>query len=202
MLLVGIAATWIYFNQDKVINWFVNSVNEQLATPVQAKTIELTFLDDFPNISIVCKDVRVEDSFEAKNDLLTAQSISFQLNLSDLWRGNYRIKGLTIKQANGNFIVDKQGRNNYTIFKETNSNTSSAFSLENIVLKSIETWSRLKNLRLNRSYSILLFSPFAQIFELDLIIMAKKAYSIKFSEDLALVNLEKINPRRSRVMIG
>jgi len=67
-----------------------------------------------------------------------------------------------------------------------------------IVLKSIETWSRLKNLRLNRSYSILLFSPFAQIFELDLIIMAKKAYSIKFSEDLAVVNLEKINPRRSR----
>jgi len=56
----------------------------------------------------------------------------------------------------------------------------------------------LKNLRLNRSYSILLLSPFAQIFELDLIIMAKKAYSIKFSEDLAVVNLEKINPRRSR----
>ncbi len=138
LLLVGIAATWIYFNQDKVINWFVNSVNEQLATPVQAKTIELTFLDDFPNISIVCRDVRIEDSFEAKNDLLTAQSISFQLNLSDLWRGNYRIKGLTIKHANGNFIVDKRGRNNYTIFKENTGNASSAFSLENIVLKSIE----------------------------------------------------------------
>jgi len=56
----------------------------------------------------------------------------------------------------------------------------------------------LKNLRLNRSYSILLFSPFAQIFELDLIIMAKKAYSIKFSEDLAVVNFEKINTRWSR----
>ena len=38
-------------------------------------------------------------------------------------------------------------------------------------------------------------SPFAQIFELDLIIMAKKAYSIKFSEDLAVVNFEKINTR-------
>jgi hypothetical protein len=138
VLLISIAATWVYFNQDKVINWFVNSVNEKLATPVQAKSIELTFLDDFPNISIVCRDVRVEDSFEAKNDLLTAQSISFQLNLSDLWRGNYRIKGLTIKNANGNFLVDKRGRNNYTIFKESNSNTSSAFSLENIVLKSIE----------------------------------------------------------------
>ncbi len=138
VLLISIVATWIYFNQDKVINWFVNAINEQLATPVQAKTIELTFLDDFPNISIICRDVRVEDSFEAKNDLLTAQSISFQLNLSDLWRGNYRIKGLTIKNANGNFLVDKRGRNNYTIFKESNSNTSSAFSLENIVLKSIE----------------------------------------------------------------
>ena len=132
-----VVSIWLY--QDKIINHFVREANKSLNTPIDVKKIYISVWADFPTISIFLKDVYVEDSHPGKYPLLEAASVSFSLNIMDLMRGNYNIRGLQLTDARINLRINDNGVGNYDIIKkkEDSSSSSLSFDVKNVRLKEV-----------------------------------------------------------------
>lgn len=130
----------VFLFKDKIINQFIVEANKSLNTPVKIGKMDVSLFEQFPQLSIVFTDVYVEDSHPGKYPLLTAEVISFQLNPVEVWKGRYTIRGLKIRGSETNLKVDADGKNNYTILKETKEDKKStpgtvSFELHNVSLK-------------------------------------------------------------------
>jgi hypothetical protein len=126
----------VFLYKDRIINQFIKEANKQLNTPISIKKIDVSVLQQFPQLSIVFHDVYVEDSHPGQYPLLTAKKISFQLNPLEVWGGNYTVKGMEIHDSETNLKINKEGVNNYTIIKKHkgpgNHAGTIAFALSNV----------------------------------------------------------------------
>ncbi|WP_079687467.1 AsmA family protein [Ohtaekwangia koreensis] len=130
----------VFLFKDKIINQFVQEVNKSLNTPVTIGKMDVSWFEKFPQLSIVFTDVYVEDSQPGKYPLLTANTISFQLNPIEVWKGKYTIRGLQIRDSETSLKIDAHGNNNYTILKENKdkkqaSSGTVSFELKNVSLQ-------------------------------------------------------------------
>ncbi|MBL7857325.1 MAG: hypothetical protein JNM57_06520 [Cyclobacteriaceae bacterium] len=130
----------VFLFKDKIINQFVKQANERLNTPVQIGKISVSIIEKFPQLSIVFHDVYVEDSHTGQYPLMTAKIVSFQISPIEVWKGVYTIRGLQIRDSETNLKIDANGKNNYTILKESGEKKSSAageisFELKNVSLQ-------------------------------------------------------------------
>jgi len=123
--------------KDRIINQFIREANKNLNTPIKIGKMDVSVWKNFPMLSIVMKDVYVEDSHPGMYPLLTAAEASFEMNLIDAWKGDYVVQGLQLADSETNLKVDAQGKNNYTIAKQNASATASSvsFAIHNVVLK-------------------------------------------------------------------
>jgi hypothetical protein len=129
VLFVSLVAS-VFLFKDKIIRQFVREANKHLNTPIKVASIEVTILDHFPRLSIVMRDVYVEDSHPGDYPLLTAKEIAFQLNPLEVYRGEYNIKGLSLRESEATLKINAEGKNNYTILKEDGgTQTGSAIKL-------------------------------------------------------------------------
>lgn len=126
----------VYLFKDQIIKEFIREANKSLNTPVKIGKTEVSVFHDFPNISIVFTDVYIEDSHPGQYPLLTASSISFQLNALDVWQGNYQVRGLKIFESETNLKVNQKGVTNFNIFKKVQKGDTSTvkFELKNVSL--------------------------------------------------------------------
>jgi hypothetical protein len=129
----------VFLFKDKIINQFIVEANKSLNTPVNIGKMNVSLFEQFPQLSIVFTDVYVEDSHPGKYPLLTAGVISFQLNPIEVWKGKYTIRGLKIRDSETNLKVDSDGKNNYTILKDSKEDKKStpgtvSFELKNVSL--------------------------------------------------------------------
>ncbi len=120
----------VFLFKDKIIRQFITEANKQLNTPVKVGEIDISVWQNFPRLSIVVKDVYVEDSHPGLYPLLNAGEVSFQLNLVDVWNERYIIQGLQIKDSETNLKINAKGENNYTVAKEDAPSGSGAVSFE------------------------------------------------------------------------
>lgn len=137
VFLIALAIS-VYLFKDRIINQFIHEANKSLSTPVKPGKIDVSWFEDFPNLSIVFHEVYIEDSHEGQYPLMTAEAISFQLNPVEVWAGKYAIKGLLIKNSETTLKIDEKGKNNYTILKEkkTDSQTTAiTLELKNVRLE-------------------------------------------------------------------
>lgn len=129
-----------YFNQDKILNAFKAKANELLVTEVSVKHIDLTFIEDFPNISVKLDQTVIFDAIPGSTDtLLVAQNVYFSLDIISLIKGNYTVDEIFLKNAHVNIKIDEEGNNNYSIFKENKKDTTTAFqfNLEKIAFENV-----------------------------------------------------------------
>lgn len=92
--------------------------------------MDISVWQHFPRLSIVMRDVYVEDSHPGQYPLLTAGEISFQLNVVDVWNENYIIQGLQIKDSETNLKLNAKGENNYTVAKDNGPGGKGAVSFQ------------------------------------------------------------------------
>ena len=128
------AAISLFLFKDRIINEFIREANKNLSTPIKIGKIDVSLFQEFPQLSIVCTDVYIEDSQPGEYPLLTAKSISFVLNPLEAWRGEYAIHGLSIRDSETNLRVNKAGKNNYTVIKSGKGGGSVSFDLKNVSL--------------------------------------------------------------------
>lgn len=142
-LLVGTGVIIAKYYQDEVKEYVVSELNKQLNTEVivSGKDIDFTVIKSFPYGSVNFKNVKALDAngFTAKDTLFRAGEISLQFNLLDIFKKNYRIKKIVVSDVKLRIRIDKQGKDNFHFWKESNDTSASTFSfaLENIVLKNV-----------------------------------------------------------------
>ena len=112
----------VFLFKDRIIQQFVSEANKSLNTPVKIGKIDVSMFSDFPNLAIVFTDVYIEDSHPGNYPLLTAERISFNLNMVEVWRGNYSIRGLSVSGSETNLKINPVGKTNFNIIKETKNN--------------------------------------------------------------------------------
>jgi hypothetical protein len=129
----------VFLFKERILNQFIREANKNLNTPVKLGKIDISMFQSFPQLSIVLNDVYIEDSHEGQYPLLTAAEISFQLSPVQVWKGNYTIKGLKIRNSETNLKINQSGKNNYTILKAADKKSSNVsavkFELKNVSLK-------------------------------------------------------------------
>ncbi len=118
VLLLSLTVS-VFLFKERIISQFIREANKGLNTPVKIGKMDISMFSSFPQLSIVLKDVYIEDSHEGQYPLLTASEVSFQLNPIGVWKGDYTIEGLKIRNSETNLKINQQGKNNYTILKET-----------------------------------------------------------------------------------
>lgn len=130
----------VFLFKDRIIQQFINEANKSLNTPVRIARIDISAFRDFPNMAIVLEDVYIEDSHPGDYPLATAHKIFFSLNPIEMWRGNYRIKGLRIDDCETNLKINAAGVANYVILKETaeSENKNISFNLKDVRLNNIQ----------------------------------------------------------------
>lgn len=128
----------VFLFKEKIISEFIREANKNLNTPVNIGKMDISFFHNFPHLSIVLKDVYIEDSHEGKYPLLTASEISFELNPVAVWKGDYTIQGLSIRDSETNLKINAQGKNNYTIVKKSDGSQAAStisFQLKDVNLE-------------------------------------------------------------------
>lgn len=129
----------VFLFKERIISQFIREANKNLNTPVKIGQMDISVFQNFPQLSIVLKDVYIEDSHEGKYPLLTASEISFELSPIRVWKGDYTIEGLSISNSETNLKINKQGKNNYTILKKVSEKSTAvsavAFKLKDVNLE-------------------------------------------------------------------
>lgn len=167
LLVSGTGFVIGYFYQDEVKEYVIGELNKQLNTEiiVDGKDIDFTVIENFPFASVDFKNVKALEAFNRelqeprkKDTLFSAGIISFQFNILDVFKQNYRIKKVEIEDVDLKVRIDKFGNDNYHFWKESadSTNTSFAFSLEEIILKKINV--SFKNFKAKQNFDFLIES--------------------------------------------
>ncbi|MCX6297041.1 MAG: hypothetical protein NTX97_13470, partial [Bacteroidetes bacterium] len=95
ILLTGAGFVIGYYFQDEVKEYVIKELNKQLNTEiiVDGKDIDFTVLQNFPFASVDFKNVKALEAVQSKNKdtLFSAGKISFQFDIVDIFKKNYRI---------------------------------------------------------------------------------------------------------------
>lgn len=139
VILVAVTVSLTYVYKDKIIQHFIDQMNDRLNTPITVEKIDISPFDQIPYISVVLHGVQMQDSYKgSKEVLLSAQRIACALNPFDIITGDYSIHAIDVINADIQLKVDKYNTPNFLIFKKNKETDSSEAVLD---LKTV----RLKN---------------------------------------------------------
>lgn len=126
------------FFQDAVGKKLITEINKQLTTELVVGDFDLSLLRGFPNATASLKDVVLKGKFD--DGLLEAKEVSFHFGLLSLFGSQVKVHAVTIRDGALSIHVDKKGRANYDIFKPSEDDSDSKFSiaLESASLENIE----------------------------------------------------------------
>lgn len=146
LILIGTGVVLTFIYSDEIKQFAVKQINLYLNTEVQVKEIDFSIFKKFPDATIVLKDVVVKSSktyntkdFKFNTDtLLKSQTILLQFDLWDAIHNKYNLRAIQLEKAKAMLCYDKNGKNNFAIFKETPEDTNDSFAIKLEKLKFIE----------------------------------------------------------------
>jgi hypothetical protein len=143
LALLLMVAVWFQRNQIK--QFAVSKLNEQLSAPVSVQTIDISFFDQFPKVSLRFNQVSIKDPMRPKYVLFRAQKVFVAFNILDILSKNYHVKLIEADSGVCNIYVDRSGKANYDIFKHTDAgNDELLLKLSEVKIKQMKV--RFQNL--------------------------------------------------------
>jgi len=132
VLFVTLAVIMASRLEQKIGELFVREANKYLATEVTVGKISFSLLENFPLATLQLTDVYAKGSIkkQGNDSLLAAGQLNFNFNIIDLYRENYTIRRIDLKNARINLLVLKDYSDNYHIIKETDSKEETKFSFK------------------------------------------------------------------------
>jgi hypothetical protein len=130
--------------EGKVGRKITSEINKQLKTELLIQDFELSVIRTFPNIGANLKGVQLKGRKDG--ELLEADEISFRFGVLSLLSSDIKVRSVVISNGAMNIQIDKQGKGNYDIFKESEEagassdegGSSQAISLEQARLNNME----------------------------------------------------------------
>jgi hypothetical protein len=123
LLLIG----FVWLSRDKIKQYAVTQLNEQLTAPVAVKSIDINFFEQFPRVSLQLNDVKIADPLRSKRVLLQAQRLFIAFNINDILTQQYKIQLIEADSGLCHLFINDKGKANYMIVKETGENNEDIF---------------------------------------------------------------------------
>ena len=134
--------------QDKVAYIILKSLNNNIATKLDFRSFNLSFLSKFPKASLELKDVLIHSSSNfnsaaykglSTDTLLAARIVSVDFKITDILNGNYNIERIGVRSGKINLYCDTSGLVNYDVTTDKQGSVDNAFTvnLERINLTDI-----------------------------------------------------------------
>lgn len=137
ILLAAVSIPLLF--EDSIKRLFINELNKSLTTEVviDEDDIDLTLLRNFPDASVLFRNVAIKESIENSDKyFLEASQVSLLFNIRNIIKGKYEIKKVIIGDAKVFLHSDKNGIINYKFWKDAEPETSP--SELSILLKEVE----------------------------------------------------------------
>jgi hypothetical protein len=137
LFLLLVAFAW--FSQDKIKQYAIAQINTQLTAPVSVRSVDITFIEQFPRVSLLFNEVSIADPIRPKHTLLQTKRLFIAFNLYDILTNDYNIKRIEADSGFCNLYINEQNQSNFQIIKKDTSNTSNNLlvSLQSIYLNHI-----------------------------------------------------------------
>lgn len=126
--MVCSTAALLYYNINKVKQFALKQLNQQLNATITANDIEVSLLKTFPKVSLLLKNINIQDF--SGDTLLNAQNAFLGFDVMQVIKGNYDIGSIKIENGNIKAFVLKNGTANFNIVKSSKSDTISNFQLK------------------------------------------------------------------------
>jgi len=138
LLFLASLFTFGTFYGDKISGIVISELNKRLNVKVAVGSIEFSMFKHFPSASIGLNDVIIYSSktfkkkeFNENTDVfLKANHLSLQFNIFDLLKKKYDINKIGLIDSKVSIFIDKNGGNNFKIFKDDTSSTSSKLTID------------------------------------------------------------------------
>jgi uncharacterized protein involved in outer membrane biogenesis len=141
LMLVLYAASFLL--EDKIEKWFLQRLNESLSARVEIGEISFSLLRNFPYAGIRLSAVKAYNAkdYPEPGVLLQAEYLDFTFSMWDLISGDYSIRKAKLNNAKLQMLRNTDGKENYDIFKSTDSSATDAkfdFNLKSVEVKNTE----------------------------------------------------------------
>ncbi len=154
--MVLIASLLAYIYEDEIKAVIVTSINKNLKTPVEVNQISFSFIRKFPYATLEFTDVKAQGLLfkETKKSFVLAEKIFLMFNLMDIFNKDIALKKIELKNATVNLYINKEGLNNYDVWKPDRKDSASTFNLdlEDVVLNNVKV--NYINISLQQDYAI------------------------------------------------
>jgi hypothetical protein len=116
-VLASVLGVLVWVQRDQIKQYAINQLNEQLTAPIAVQTIDISFFDQFPKVSVALNRVSLQDPLRKKYELFSAQKVFVAFNIMDVLAKNYQIRLIAADSGSCSIYTDKKGRANYMIVK-------------------------------------------------------------------------------------
>ena len=131
---------------DKAKQLVVAEINKHLLAPAEVGEVEFTLFRNFPDASVVFRQVAIKPPAGAENTpgLLHARAVSLRFGIFSLFTGEYRIRSIDINEASVTLWRDQNGRNNYEIWKKSGGEEGEQvdFDIQRVVMRKSKVYYR------------------------------------------------------------
>jgi len=146
LVVSGVILGTVY--EGRFGNVVVNNLNNQLESKLIVENVSFSVIKKFPNASIELNNVVIKSNkkFRKNNAFNLSQSdtllklahVFLEFNIVELFQNKYNVKALELNNGNLNVLIDKNGLENYIIWKENpTSNKDFQINLNNVIFKNI-----------------------------------------------------------------
>ena len=110
--------------EDEINESLLAQIKTSVETEMQIESFDLSLLSAFPSASARFEGVTIKD--HDSKDLLKAEQIALKIDLWGIFREDYKIQSVSIKNGRVNLLIDKKGKPNYVVWKSIESNEEDA----------------------------------------------------------------------------
>ncbi len=124
---------------DEITKIFIKEINKHLEAKIEVGDMRFSMLKKFPSAALEFKNIIIytppnftknEDSRFIHDTVLIAENIFLQFSLTDLFKKNYIIKAIHIKNGNLYVEISDNGEKNFIVWKTTSDTATSKVKLQ------------------------------------------------------------------------
>ncbi|HEY6899457.1 MAG TPA: AsmA-like C-terminal region-containing protein [Puia sp.] len=148
IILIGIAVTILFTQQQRLVNLALGQVNKQLPGELTIGSSNITLFQNWPYISIGLQQVKFyENKNKTAKPIYEAERMFVGFSLPDVLKQHYRVKAIVLKNGRLNLVQDTAGRLNIveagrfatdTTLKADTSSQSMDLDIRKFVLRNME----------------------------------------------------------------
>jgi uncharacterized protein involved in outer membrane biogenesis len=113
LILIGIAITLLFTQQERIVHMAVKDLNEKLPGRLEIKGSEISVFQHFPYISIALNDVKFfPNKADSAKAIYEAERVYAGFSLPDILKQKYNVKVISIKDGHLDLIEEPDGQLN------------------------------------------------------------------------------------------